>query len=59
MDLLEKDLTERVIGACFEVANELGDLGQVSGKCLSKGACYCIDSVGLKRKRASAASSQI
>jgi GxxExxY protein len=24
MELLEKELTEKVIGACFEVANELG-----------------------------------
>lgn len=24
MELLEKDLTEKVIGACFEVSNELG-----------------------------------
>jgi GxxExxY protein len=24
MELLEKDLTEKIIGACFEVANELG-----------------------------------
>lgn len=24
MELLEKDLTEKIIGACFEVSNELG-----------------------------------
>lgn len=24
MELIEKSLTEKVIGACFEVANELG-----------------------------------
>lgn len=24
MELLEKDLTQKIIGACFEVSNELG-----------------------------------